>query len=185
MLIQRLWTTVAMMSLSFSVANAQTWVMSPQSQMGFQMNSLSIPIVEGDFKNFQAQFNYDARAISKASAEFTIQVNSLKITRPTLQELILGEGLFDVNEFKTIHFKSDQFKKVDDHRYQIVGRLTLHGVTRNVVFDAYLIPHPTLKNSLDVRAIAMINRHDYGMNKSLIGAGKKVYLSIRGQAAIR
>lgn len=76
---------------------------------------------------------FDPQKPQQASTEFTMQVDSLQLSKPSLKNMIMGEDLFDASRYKTVNFKSTQFKPNGTNRYQVLGNLTLRGVTRPVV----------------------------------------------------
>lgn len=52
--------------------------------------------------------------------------------RKTIEEHLKGPGQLDVEKFGTIHFESTQSKLDEQGKGSIKGKLTLHGVTREV-----------------------------------------------------
>ena len=114
---------------------------------------------------------FDPDKPKQSSTEFTMQVDSLEVSKPSLKNMIMGEDLFHASRYKTVNFKSTQFKPNGTNRYQVMGQLTLRGVTRPVVFDTTLTPKST----------TVINRSDFGMKKATAGVGEKVNIHLMGQ----
>lgn len=166
--------------VSISAASA-SWSLTPKSSVGFSINSLGLTVVKGSFQQFQASMQFDPQKPQQASTEFTMQVDSLQLSKPSLKNMIMGEDLFDASRYKTVNFKSTQFKPNGTNRYQVLGNLTLRGVTRPVVFDTTLTPNKTNPNLLDVNSKTVINRSDFGMKKATAGVGEKVNIHLIGQ----
>src|SRR5690606_7293361 len=101
--------------------------------------------------------------------------------KPSLRNMVMGEDLFHASRYKTVKFKSTQFKSNGANRYQVLGQLTLRGVTRPVVFDTTLTPNKSNPNLLDVKSTTVIKRSDFGMKKAMAGVGEKVNIHLTGQ----
>ena len=54
-----------------------------------------------------------------------------------------SEDFFHLEKFPTISFKSTSVAKEGDDEFAVEGELTMHGVTRNVVFDVESLSPPT------------------------------------------
>ncbi|ANF83140.1 hypothetical protein A3K93_08050 [Acinetobacter sp. NCu2D-2] len=164
-----------------SNAYAQNWSLSPNREVGFSIQSLGMTVVKGDFGSVNAKMQFDPKALQNASTQFTMQVDSLKLSKPSLKNMIMGEDLFYAAKYKTVNFKSTQFKSLGNNRYQILGNLTLRGVTKPVVFDTTLTPNASNPNVLKVTSKTVINRSDFGMKKAVAGVGEKVNIHLNGQ----
>jgi len=73
----------------------------------------------------------------------------------------------DVEKFPTLSFKSDHIRIVRDGELAVEGNLTIHGVTRKVVFTVEG-PTPPTKDPwgnlrVAVSGTTKINRKDYGL----------------------
>jgi len=171
----------ALSAMCISAAYAKSWTLTPQSSVGFNINSLGLNVVKGNFQEFKATMQFDPDQPQQSSTEFTMQVDSLEVSKPSLKNMIMGEDLFHASRYKTVNFKSTQFKPNGTNRYQVMGQLTLRGVTRPVVFDTTLTPNKGNPNLLDVKSTTVINRSDFGMMKATAGVGEKVNIHLMGQ----
>ena len=90
-----------------------------------------------------------------------------------------GTGFFEVNKFPTVKFKSKRVVPGTPGQFQLIGDLTMHGVTKEVTLDVEG-PSPVVKvqnGGLKVGATATtkINRREFGLNyNSVIEAGAVV-----------
>lgn len=167
-------------AVCMSAVYAKSWSLTPKSDVGFSINSLGLSVVKGSFQQFTATMQFDSQKPQQASTEFSMQVDSLDVSKPSLKNMIMGEDLFYASRYKTVNFKSTQFKPHATNRYRIRGNLTLRGVTRPVVFDTILTPNNN-PNLLDVKSTTVINRSDFGMKKASTGVGEKVSIHLIGQ----
>lgn len=173
---------IAGVTFAFSTqVQAQSWTLTPQSNVGFEIKSLGVTVVRAKFNQFQSSMQFDAKAPQKASAQLVMDVNSLSFSKPSLKNMIMGEDLFYAAKYKTVTFKSTSFKDLGGGQYNIVGNLTLRGITKPVTFSTTLKPSANHPNLLDAQSSAMINRSDFGMKKAIGGVGEKVSIQLSGQ----
>ena len=173
---------IAGTTFAFSTqVQAQSWTLTPQSNVGFEIKSLGVTVVRAKFNRVQSSMQFDAKAPQHASTHFVMDVNSLSLSKPSLKNMILGEDLFYASKYKSATFKSTSFKDLGDGQYNIVGNLTLRGTTKPVSFSTTLKPSTNNTNLLDVQSSAVINRSDFGMKKAIAGVGEKVNIQLSGQ----
>ena len=173
---------IAGVTFAFSTqVQAQSWTLTPQSNVGFEIKSLGVTVVRAKFNRVQSSMQFDAKAPQHASTHFVMDVNSLSLSKPSLKNMILGEDLFYASKYKTANFKSTSFKDLGDGQYNIAGNLTLRGITKPVSFSTTLKPSASNANLLDVQSSAVINRSDFGMKKAIGGVGEKVNIQLSGQ----
>ena len=173
---------IAGVTFAFSTqVQAQSWTLTPQSNVGFEIKSLGVTVVRAKFNQVQSSMQFDAKAPQHASTHFVMDVNSLSLSKPSLKNMILGEDLFYASKYKSATFKSTSFKDLGDGQYNIVGNLTLRGTTKPVSFSTTLKPSTNNTNLLDVQSSAVINRSDFGMKKAIAGVGEKVNIQLSGQ----
>ena len=99
--------------------------------------------------------------------------------------MLLGKDLFYAAQYKTVSFKSDQFKSLGNHQYHILGQLTIRGVTRPAVFDTTLQPVPKTANLMNIASSSSVDLSDFGMKKASDGMAEKVNIQINGQWKIK
>ncbi len=173
---------IAGVTFAFSTqVQAQSWTLTPQSNVGFEIKSLGVTVVRAKFNRVQSSMQFDAKAPQHASTHFVMDVNSLSLSKPSLKNMILGEDLFYASKYKTANFKSTSFKDLGNGQYNIAGNLTLRGITKPVSFSTTLKPSASNANLLDVQSSAVINRSDFGMKKAIGGVGEKVNIQLSGQ----
>ncbi|WP_216935425.1 MULTISPECIES: YceI family protein [unclassified Acinetobacter] len=171
---------LALTSQSF----ARSWTLTPTSDVGFEIKSMGMTVVKAKFNQVQSSMHYDARDPQNASTHLVMDVDSLSFSKPLLKPMILGEDLFYAKKYKTVQFKSIQFKDLGNGNYNVLGHLTLRGVTKPVTFVTTFKPNPSNANLLNVQASAVIKRSDFGMRKGIAGVGEKVNLQLSGQCEL-
>jgi polyisoprenoid-binding protein YceI len=75
---------------------------------------------------------------------------------------------FDVEKCPTIEFKSTRITKAGPETYEVAGRLTVHGVTRDLALtvesDGVETKDPWGKLRRGASATGKLNRKDFGLN---------------------
>ena len=109
---------IAGVTFAFSTqVQAQSWTLTPQSNVGFEIKSLGVTVVRAKFNRVQSSMQFDAKAPQHASTNFVMDVNSLSLSKPSLKNMILGEDLFYASKYKTANFKSTSFKDLGGERW--------------------------------------------------------------------
>lgn len=162
-------------------AHAQTWTLTSDSHLGFEIKSVGLMVIKGKFNRFYSKMYFDPKAPENASTELVMDINSLTLNKPALTNLIMSDAFFNVAHYQTATFKSSQFESLGNYHYRITGYLTLRGVTQPVVLNSTLKPNANHPKRLDVQSYTVINRSDFGMKKVLGGVGEKVNIQLSGQ----
>lgn len=158
-----------------------SWILTPDSEVGFHIDSLGVNIVKARFNTVQSLMKFDPDVLQNASVKFVLDVNSLSFDKPAMRNMILGQDLFYAEKYKTVSFKSDHFKALGGYKYLISGQLTIRGVSKPVIFNATLKPVSYRNHLIDASATTTIDRSDFGMKKAFGGVGEKVNIQLVGQ----
>ena len=179
-------SSILFLGLIFSYSSfASTWVLTEKSNVGFHIDSMGMRIVTGQFNRVQSTLNFDPESPQTAYTEFIMVVNSLSIDRSSLKNMIMGKDLFYASKYPTATFKSTAFKSMGQDKYQILGWLTLRGMSKAVTFNATLKPSKRNVKWMDFNGSTQIKRHDFGMKKAVGGVGEKVNIQVSGQWEIQ
>lgn len=162
---------LALSAFAFLGTQAQTtWTLDKShTKLGFSVSHLMISETEGSFKK------YDANISSKSETDFTDASVKLSIDASTIDtddenrdNHLKGADFFDVAKYPTINFESTSFKKVEGNKYKVVGKLTLHGVTKEVTLDVTFkgsTVHPYNKKTVaGFKFSTTIKRTDFGIS---------------------
>jgi polyisoprenoid-binding protein YceI len=161
------------------------------STVGFTVTHLQLSEVDGRFKDFDGEINWDPKAPSKSSIAFTAQAKSVTTDTDKRDQHLRSADFFDVEKYPTLSFKSNKITALGEDRYSIAGDLTIHGVTRPVNVTANIRgPVDTFKDgdlSLGFRSTFKINRIDYKVGDNWKGGSDSVvshdvFITIKGEA---
>ncbi len=175
------WMYSCVFVMAMQIAQAGVWHLTSDSEVGFHIDSFGVTFAKGQFEQVQSTMQFDLQQPERANAQVVLDINSISLNKPSLRAMVLGPDLFYADKYKTATFKSTQFKTLGNDCYQILGNLTLRGVTRPITFDAKLTPHFEHPDLLNVEAHTIIRRSDFGMKKAIGGIGEKVNIQVIGQ----
>jgi polyisoprenoid-binding protein YceI len=138
------------------------------SRVGFCVDS-EFALVKAEFKDFQGGLTlWPDHPVNKEQAMVLVRTASLDTGGSMIENLLKGERFFDVENYPEILFVSTGFTWTSESRGTLKGDLTLHGVTRPVIFNVTLLP---VKNTGEksagkvlVKAGTTIHRSDFGMD---------------------
>lgn len=85
-----------------------------------------------------------ARLDTKArTVEIVVAAKQMKVVdedasakdRAEIQATMLGPSVLDTDKFPEIHFQSSHVEDIGGNRYRVMGKLGLHGVTKDLSFE--------------------------------------------------
>ena len=139
------------------------------SRVGFCVSS-KFNEVKGDFQEVRGGLALTTSTTTSGDGQAMLVINtaSLDTKGSLIENLIMGERFFDVENYPEILFVSRGFEWTGQDTATITGDLTVHGVTRPVVFDVTLTPvKETADNKVNrmvVKATTTIQRSHFGMD---------------------
>jgi polyisoprenoid-binding protein YceI len=174
----------ALAMVATAAAQAGTWQIDPNHTAAqFSVRHLGVSTVRGAFTKVSGSAKYDAGDPSKASLDATIDANSVD-TRVEMRDNDLRSANFlEVAKYPTITFHSKSAKAAGPGKLQLVGDLTIHGVTKEVVLDVDG-PTPAIKDPMGsgqrmgASATTKINRQDFGVSGRAGMVGDEITITI-------
>ncbi len=157
-----------MSTLTNTVPAVSTWKIDPAHSVAeFKIKHMMISNVKGHFTGVSGSLSYNENDISRSSVEAAIEAATIN-TGDNQRDGHLKSGDFlDVEKFPALTFRSTSIENTAPGELKLRGDLTIHGVTRPVVFD---VEGPTApakdpwgKTRVGVSATTRINRKDFGL----------------------
>ena len=155
------------MSTAAATTTRTTWKIDPaHSLIEFAVRHLMITTVKGRFTGVEGTVLLDETDPSFADVDVLIHVATID-TREAQRDTHLRSGdFFDVETFPHLTFKSKGAIKRDGSEFKLVGDLTIHGVTREVVLNVTeegRATDPWGGQRLGFSAATKIKRSDFGL----------------------
>lgn len=164
---------------SVSVFAGNYTVDTTHSNVGFKVKHMMISEVSGKFDTFNGTFDYDEKTKTLKSLNGKIDVNSINTANVKRDDHLKSPDLFDVQKYPSITFTLNKVK--GDKAY---GKLTMHGVTKNVILaleNNGVIKDPWGNTRVGLGLSGQLNRKDYGIswNTALEAGGVAVSENVK------
>jgi polyisoprenoid-binding protein YceI len=164
-----------MSTTTISLIPTGTWSVDPaHSKVGFAVKHMGIATVRGEFTEFEGTLEV-GEDISSARAYGTVKVQSVDTNEPQRDEHLRSPDFFDAAQYPEIEFESTEIEALDDEEFRITGRLTIHGITNEIVLHADVQGSdvdPWGNERVGLEVTGQLARGDYGMKfNQALGSG--------------
>jgi polyisoprenoid-binding protein YceI len=126
-------TTLAMSLLVSASTMAADYVIDIEGQhasVNFKASHLGYSYVIGRFNVFSGEFSHDPAKPGESNVKVIIQAKSLDTNHAERDKHLRSADFFEVDKYPVIAFESTSFKSG-----QLVGNLSLRGITKSVALD--------------------------------------------------
>jgi polyisoprenoid-binding protein YceI len=157
-----------MSTLTAPQTSTTTWNIDPvHSVAEFKVKHMMISNVKGQFSKLTGALTLDESDLTNSHVEASVDAASIETRDPQRDAHLKSTDFFDVEKFPTLSFQSTSITLVRDGELAVEGKLTIHGVTRKVLFSVEG-PTPPAKDPwgntrVAVSATTKINRKDFGL----------------------
>ena len=129
------WLTVLSLAAAAPCAWATTYTIDKDhTTVGFKIRHL-FSNVQGTFDQFEGTFVYVPGQSETWKANATIQAASINTKVEPRDRHLRSPDFFNVEQYPTLTFASTQVTDVTPTSAKLHGDLTIHGVTKPVIFD--------------------------------------------------
>ncbi len=145
-----------------------TWTIDPSHTLvEFAAKHMLFTTVKGRFTGVQGSIEIDPTDLSRSSVQAQIDAGTISTGDAQRDGHLRSADFFDAEQYPTVSFASRRVESLDPEHARVVGDLTIHGVTREVVLDVELLgegKNPWGKTVAGFGATTTINRKDFGLN---------------------
>ena len=170
MLIATAWLTAP------ALAHAADWrIDSTHTTVSFKVRHLGVTWVQGEFQRVSGKVRYDRKNPGASAADIVIDADSINTRNARRDNHLRNDDFLLVEKHPTITFKSKSVKNAGAESLDLVGSLTIRGVTKEVVLKvADISGEVKMRGTVKMGASATtrINRKDFGVKYNrLLEAG--------------
>lgn len=167
----------ALVSLLAPAFAATYEVDAAHSTIGFSVTHMSVSTVRGVFGTVTGTIEYDPANVAASKFEGKVGVGSVDTNNNDRDAHLKNPDFFDAVKFPEMTFASKSVRNVTADGFEVVGDLTIRGVTKEVVFKVKKLAaekvDPWQNTKSGTVATAVINRKDFGVswNKAIDQGG--------------
>ena len=128
------------LATAFSAQAAEySQVQTDKSAIAFVYKQMGVA-VDGKFRKFVSQLNFDPAKPTAAKATFEVELASVDTGAPEGDQEVAGKPWFNTKAFPTARFVSGTVKPLGGNKVEVAGQLTIKGKTQDVVVPATFTP---------------------------------------------
>lgn len=109
------------------------------STVQFKVRHLGISHVTGAFNDYEVDLAFDPEDLSTLSTTAVIDVSSVDTENERRDNHLRSPDFFAAEDYPEMTFESKEIRNIDGNDFEIVGDLTIRGVTKEVVLDAEML----------------------------------------------
>lgn len=149
------------------------WVVDPMhSEIQFKVKHLMITNVTGSFDKFDISVETENEDFMHSKISFSAAVDSISTGNEQRDAHLKGEDFFDAANHPEITFTATKYENVDnDGSYELLGDLTIKGVTQNVKLDVEfggVVKDPYGNTKAGFSINGKIKRKDFGLTWNVV-----------------
>jgi polyisoprenoid-binding protein YceI len=157
-----------MSTLAIPQTTTTTWKIDPvHSTAEFKVKHMMITNVKGQFAVVNGVLSLDEGDIAKSRVEASLDAASVNTRDAQRDAHLKSADFFDVEKFPTLSFKSTRISLGGTGELAVAGDLTIHGITRPVVFNVEGPSAPGKdpwgNTRVGLSATTKVNRKDFGL----------------------
>jgi len=108
-------------------------IVPAKSSVTFSYKQMGVAI-DGRFKKFAAQVNFDPAKAEAGKASFDVELASVDAGSSEADDEVVTKSWFNAAAFPKASFVAKQFKQTAPNQYEVTGSLSIKGQTRDVKF---------------------------------------------------
>lgn len=135
------------------------------SSVEFTVRHLMISKVRGRFAKFEGTLSLPDGSDLPSALEVSVDAASIDTREEQRDAHLRSADFFETEKYPTLRFVSKRIEGSSSH-FRVTGDLTIHGVTREVTFDAQFEGRggdPWGGQRVAYSASAAVNRKDFGL----------------------
>ena len=148
----------------------------------FKIQHLELSTYVGRFNSFDASLDFDPQNPSTMNLEASIDIDSLDINNPSLQDDLMGRTWFHQKKYPQAKFTTLSVEPLGDNQFTFTGNLDWRGVVKPislvVTFHGGATNFLTQKYTLGFSAKGSFLRSDFGMDAFIPIVGDEINVEV-------
>jgi len=138
-IVKTAFAVAALASALSTAATAADYVVDTKNahaSINFRIKHLGFSWLAGRFDKFTGTFSYDDKNPDASKVKIEIDTASVDTNHAERDKHLRAADLLDTDKFPTATFESTSVKSSGPEKATVSGKLTLHGVTKDIVIEA-------------------------------------------------
>lgn len=150
------------------------------SMVFFKIKHQDAGYTYGMFFNPDGQFVWDADNPSNNSVSVQIKAEAINTGNTNRDNHLRGPDFLNARQFRMIEFKSTSVKKTGDKTFEALGKLTLHGVTKDITvqFEQTGQAESRGRSIMGFEGKFKVKRSEFGMDRMIGSVGDEIHLMV-------
>ena len=149
-------------------AGAADYAIDPaHSNVQFSVPLMAVSKVTGKFMRYEVKIDAGkGRDVSQAKVTAVIEMASVDTGSDNWDGKLRTPAFFDAAKYPEIRFTSKRVRKTGPQKWEAVGSLSLHGVTKDITLPFTIqgrFEDPKADPQIGIHATFSFDRRDYGM----------------------
>jgi len=179
--------TAGLLSSATAQAAAEKFKLeTPHTQVIFAVDHMGYSVSYGKFTSYDGEIILDAEAPEKSSVTASIKTDSLELNHAEWNAHVKAADMLNTAQFPEITFKSTSVTRTGDQTADVLGDLTILGVTKPATLK---VKHNKTADDTFVgmrktgfSATTSIKRSDFGLTKGIPYVGDNINIIIEVEA---
>jgi polyisoprenoid-binding protein YceI len=149
------------LALAAAAAHAEN-VVADKSEIGFTVKQMGVNFA-GRFTRWKADVVFEPKALARSKADVDVELTSIDLANPESEDEARSARWFDTGRFPVARFTSTAIRDLGGNRYDVIGKLSLKGITRD-----YTVPIAVKTDATGHRVVEgtfVLNRRDYSIGQ--------------------
>ena len=167
-----------------ALATAESYVLDrSHAHVTFTVDHLGYSMVHGQFREFDAEIDFDIENVEATNATFVIEAASIDTFWDARDRHIRSKDFLDVDNYPEITFVSTNVTQTGADTADITGDLTIRGTTHEVTFNGRLnkagpSPFDPSKTIVGLTVEGEIDRTAFGVSYAAPAVGITIPIRI-------
>ena len=113
-----------------------TWTLdTAHSGIAFSVRHMVVAKVRGRFGSWTGSVKLDEQDLTRSELDVQIDASSIDTGNEQRDTHLRSADFLDVEQFPNLRFQSTRVENAGAERFRVLGKLTIHGVTREVTLE--------------------------------------------------
>jgi len=156
-------------SLAASISPGTYELDENHGYLSFSYSHLGLSNPELQFGDFNAILSLDSQNLADSRVTISIDPASVSSASPALDDILRGEGFFDIENHPEIVFTSTGYEELSENTGRLTGDLSVAGVVKPVTLDVVInkaeMNQRNRREMIGFSASGTLSRADFGMTQ--------------------